>query len=148
MLITKIIKEWNVWRAVRRVVKSHKKQFWELNFDVDWLGRVYTVINIPDEIVDMPIKTQKDVIMQRMCVDNYIKDNLNGVTKLLNDLRLSDLVMYPDNYERFNNTDSILLILSPIRIYSKFWIVAAYFLGVSGIITFFSFLISYLIRIF
>lgn len=147
MLIDKIIKEMNVWRTVRRVVKTHKKQFWDLNFDVDWLGRVYTVINIPDEIMDMPIKTQKDVVLQRMCIDNYIKDSLEGVTKLLNDLRLSNLVMYPDNYERFNNTDSILLILSPTRIYSKFWIVAAYFLGVSGIVTFLIFLINYLIRV-
>lgn len=146
MIIKKIIKEWKVWRTVKHVVKQHINVFYALNFDVDWFGRLYTIINIPDEIVEMPEKTRQDIMLKNMMIDNYIKDGLTDVTQLLNDLRLSDLIVYPDKYERFENTDSILLVLSPERRYTKIWKVLLYFGSIIAIVIFLVFLILYLVR--
>lgn len=148
MLLTKIIKEWKVWRTVRKVVKQNEDKLWAVNFDHDWLGRLYTVVNIPDEIIDMPSKTRRDIVMQRMMIDNYIKDSLFDVTELLNELRLSDLIVYPDTYERFENTDSILLVLSPERRYTKPWKVITYLLCSGAVITGLVFLIKFLLNLF
>lgn len=148
MILKKLIKEWKIWRTVKAVVKQHIDEFYALNFDIDWFGRLYTIINIPDEIVEMPEKTRQDIMVKNMMIDNYIKDGLDDVTQLLNDLRLSDLIVYPDKYERFENTDSILLILSPARRYTQPWKVISYFGCIAGVITFLVFLTSYIIRLF
>ena len=145
MLLTKIIRELKTWRLVRKVVKENENRFWAINFDHDWLGRLYTIINIPDEIISMPAKTRKDFIMQNIMIDNYIKDSLSDVTELLNELRLSDLIVYPDTYERFENTDSVLLILAPERRYTKLWKMLIYLLSFGGIATGLVFLIKFLI---
>ena len=86
MLIKNIIREFRTWRTVKHVVKSNKNSFYALGFDYDWLGRLYTVVNIPDEIVNVPVKTRKDSVMQNMMIENYIKDSLSDVSELLTEL--------------------------------------------------------------
>ena len=142
-----MIREWRIWRMVRKVVKEHGTEFYAIGFDHDWLGRLYAVVNIPDEIIEMPLQTRKDYVMQNMMIDNYIKDGLTDMTELLNKLRLSDLIMFPNSYERFENTDSILLILSPERRYTQPWKVILYFLLMSGVLTGLICLITVLIHL-
>jgi len=133
MFIKNIIRELKVWRTVKQVVKHNKNRFYALGFDYDWLGRLYTVVNIPDEIIDIPVKTRKDVIVQNMMIENYIKESLSDVSELLTELRLSDLIIYPNTFERFENTDSILIILSPERRYTKWWKLLLYSIITAGI---------------
>ena len=147
MFIKNFIKEWKTWRTVRKVVKQHKADFYEIGFDQDWLGRLYTLVNIPDEIVDMPVKTRKDYVLQNMMIDNYIKESLTDVTELLNELRLSDLIAYPDKYQRFQNTDTILLVLSPERRYTKLYKTILLLVGIAASITGLTYLIIYLISL-
>jgi len=134
MLIKNIIREFKTWKIVRKTVKLNADKFYSIGFDIDWLGRLYTIVNIPDELTNMPVKTRKDFAIQNMAIDNYIKESLSDVTGLLTELHLSDLIMYPSKYERFENTDSILIILSPERHFTKFWKMLLYIFGLIGII--------------
>ena len=118
-----------------------------MGFEIDWIGRLYTTIDIPDEILSMPVKTRKDRTLQNMVIDNYVKDSLSDVSELLNELWISDLIIFPDQYIRFQNTDTILLILSPERRYTKPWKIITYLIFLSGIITGLAFLIKYLITL-
>lgn len=147
MLIKNIIREFRVWRTVKQVIKHNKNSFYALGFDYDWLGRLYTIVNIPDEIVDMPIKTRKDYLTQNMLIENYIKESLSDVSELLTELRLSDLIIYPNTFERFENTDSILIVLAPERRYTKWWKLLLYSIVTVGIGVGIFFLTNYLIKI-
>lgn len=147
MLLKKIINEWKTWRVVRKTVKANREKFESLGFDIDWIGRLYTIINIPDEIMSMPIKTNKDAGVQRQMIDSYIKNGLSDINNLLIELHLSDLIIYPYLYERFEHTDSILFILAPDRKYTKPIWVFLYFLGLATIIMGLIFLIFFLISI-
>lgn len=146
MLIKNIIKEFKVWRTVKQVIKHNKNSFYALGFDYDWLGRLYTIVNIPDEIMSIPLKTRKDYVMQNMMIDNYIKESLSDVSDLLTELRLSDLIIYPNTFERFENTDSILVVLAPERRYTKWWKLLLYSIVTAGIGIGVFFLIEYLIK--
>jgi len=146
MFIKNIIKEFRTWKTVKHVVKSNKNSFYALGFDYDWLGRLYTVVNIPDEIVNIPVKTRKDSVVQNMMIENYIKDSLSDVSELLTELRLSDLIIYPTTFERFENTDSILIVLAPERRYTKWWKLLLYSIITAGIGIGIFFLINYIVK--
>lgn len=134
MILKNIIREFKTWKIVRKTVRLNAERFYAIGFDIDWLGRLYTIVNIPDEIAGMPLVTRKDFAIQNMAIDAYIKESLSDVTSLLTDLHLSDLIMYPSKYERFANTDSILIILAPERHYTKFWKMALYVIGIAGFV--------------
>lgn len=145
-MIRKIVREFKTWRIVRKVAKENIKELQQIGFDVDWIGRIYTVVNIPDEIMDMPLKSRDDIEKQQMAVDMYIKDNMLEITELLNKLMLADLVIYPSHYERFENTNSMLVVLAPERRYTKPWKMMLMTLFAGGIVTGLVFLVKYLIK--
>ena len=55
MYIFDLIGEINIWRKVRAIAKENEKILNESGFRVDWIGRIYTVINLPEEVVNQPI---------------------------------------------------------------------------------------------
>ena len=147
MIIKKMIKEWQIWKVVRITVKEHAKELEEVGFFCDWIGRIYTVINIPEEIMQMPINSRKDYEIRNMMIDTYIKQQLIPASELLTKLRLADLIVYPDKYEMFENTNSLLIVLSAARKWSKPAVVGAYFVGLGGIITGLVYLTKYLLTL-
>ena len=44
-------KEIGIWRMVRRIARRNQNLLEENNLRVDWVGRMYTVVNLPDEII-------------------------------------------------------------------------------------------------
>lgn len=146
-MIKKMFREWKTWRVVRKVAKEHVDELKKIGFDVDWIGRIYTVVNIPDEVFELPLRSRDDAEKQQMAVDMYIKDNMGEITELLNRLMLADLVIYPSHYERFENTNSMLVILAPERRYTKPWKVVLLSLLTCGVVTGLVFLIMFLIKI-
>ena len=146
-MIRKIFREWKTWRIVRKVAKENIADLKKIGFDVDWIGRIYTVVNIPDELMNMPLRNRDDVEKQQMAVDMYIKDNMIEITELLNKLMLADLVIYPSHYERFEGTNSMLVILAPERRYTKPWKIVFLSLLTCGVVTGLVFLVKYLIKI-
>lgn len=144
MYIKNLIKEIKIWKIVKKTVTENKGKLNELGFDVDWIGRIYTVIDIPDALNNLPQKSINETIERNIAVDMYIKEQLGPLSNLLNELRLSELIMYPEYYEQFDGTNSVLVVLSPDRKYTKFWKLFGFLfatgLVVAGVIVMFNLL--------
>ena len=108
MYIIKVYKELKIWWQIRKVAKSEEIALQEKGFRVDWIGRIYTVINLPEEVATAPISQEGYVLMK-----------LREHDKFLLELGIADYVS--PEFEKINNTDSFLLVLSPDREYFKLW---------------------------
>ena len=40
-----------IWYKIRKIANENKTKLLEKGFRVDWIGRIYTVINLPEEVV-------------------------------------------------------------------------------------------------
>ena len=108
MYIIKVYKELKIWWQIRKVAKTEEVALKEKGFRVDWIGRIYTVINLPEEVATAPISQEGYVLMK-----------LREHDKFLLELGIADYVS--PEFEKINNTDSFLLVLSPDREYFKLW---------------------------
>ena len=108
MYIIKVYKELKIWWQIRKVAKTEEVALKENGFRVDWIGRIYTVINLPEEVATAPISQEGYVLMK-----------LREHDKFLLELGIADYVS--PEFEKINNTDSFLLVLSPDREYFKLW---------------------------
>lgn len=93
-------KEISIWRMVRRIARRNQNLLEENNLRVDWVGRMYTVVNLPDEIIENPYLEQTYVISQ-----------LREYDKLLISLGLADVV-YPE-FSKIEGEAAYLLVLYP-----------------------------------
>ena len=71
MYIRKLYKELQIWYKIRKIANENKTKLLEKGFRVDWIGRIYTVINLPEEVVNQPISQEGYVLMQLRCFLNY-----------------------------------------------------------------------------
>jgi hypothetical protein len=108
MYIIKLYKELKIWWQIRKVAKSEEAALREKGFRVDWVGRIYTVINLPEEVATAPISQEGYVLMK-----------LREHDKFLLDLGIADYVS--PEFEKISNSDSFLLVLSADRDYFKLW---------------------------
>jgi hypothetical protein len=108
MYIIKLYKELKIWWQIRKVAKSEEASLREKGFRVDWVGRIYTVINLPEEVATAPISQEGYVLMK-----------LREHDKFLLDLGIADYVS--PEFEKISNSDSFLLVLSADRDYFKLW---------------------------
>lgn len=108
MYIIKLYKELKIWWQIRKVAKSEEAVLREKGFRVDWVGRIYTVINLPEEVATAPISQEGYVLMK-----------LREHDKFLLDLGIADYVS--PEFEKISNSDSFLLVLSADRDYFKLW---------------------------
>ncbi len=108
MYIIKLYKELKIWWQIRKVAKAEEAALREKGFRVDWVGRIYTVINLPEEVATAPISQEGYVLMK-----------LREHDKFLLDLGIADYVS--PEFEKISNSDSFLLVLSADRDYFKLW---------------------------
>jgi len=108
MYISKLYNEISIWRKIRKIVKSEEKSLNEKGFRIDWVGRIYTVINLPEEVATAPISQEGYVLMKLREHDQFLLQ-----------LGIADYVS--PEFEKIEGTDSFLLVLSPDRDYMKFW---------------------------
>ncbi len=108
MYISKLYNEINIWKKIRKIVKSEEKALNEKGFRIDWVGRVYTVINLPEEVATAPISQEGYVLMKLREHDQFLLQ-----------LGIADYVS--PEFEKIEGTDSFLLVLSPDRDYMKLW---------------------------
>jgi hypothetical protein len=106
MYIVNLIKELNIWRKVRSVANENKKSLNEAGFRVDWVGRIYTVINLPEEVINQPISREGYVLMK-----------LREYDSLFLNMGIADAIA-PEIIE-LTDADAYLLILSPDRDFIK-----------------------------
>ena len=64
MYIVKLYRELKTWSKIRSIAKENSDKLLEKGFRVDWVGRIYTVINLPEEVVSAPISQEGYVLMQ------------------------------------------------------------------------------------
>lgn len=93
-------RECRIWRTVKRVALKNPNLLEENNLRVDWVGRMYTVINLPDEIIQNPYLEETYVIQQ-----------LREYDKVLITLGLADII-YPE-FTKIEGESAYLLILYP-----------------------------------
>lgn len=101
---SQVIEDIRCWSYVRNayketLVQNHLNTF-DFELRQDKIGRLYTVINVPDEFFDHPDAVQV-----------YIIDKLRQLDEILIKCRLNDLV-YP-TINQIENTTSYLLVLTP-----------------------------------
>lgn len=106
MYIFDVISEINIWRKVRSIAKENERALNEAGFRVDWIGRIYTVINLPEEVVTQPISKE-----------GYILMKLREYDRLFLDMGIADAIA--PEIEEIPGADAYLLILSPDRDYVK-----------------------------
>jgi hypothetical protein len=102
MYIKNLYNEIKIWVKIRKIAQENKNKLLEKGFRVDWVGRIYTVINLPEEVVSAPISQEGYVLMQ-----------LREHDKLFLDLGIADYVS--PEFNPIPNTDSFLLVLSADR---------------------------------
>ena len=108
MYISKLYKELNIWRKIRKIAKSEEEALNEKGFRVDWIGRIYTVINLPEEVATAPISQECYVLMKLREHDQFLLQ-----------LGIADYVS--PEFSKIEGTDSFLLVLSADRDYFKLW---------------------------
>jgi hypothetical protein len=106
MYIFDLIGEINIWRKVRAIAKENEKILNESGFRVDWIGRIYTVINLPEEVVNQPISKE-----------GYILMKLREYDQVFLNMGIADAIA--PEIEEIPGADAYLLILSPDRDYVK-----------------------------
>jgi hypothetical protein len=108
MYITNLLNELQTWNKIRKIAKTSKPQLKEKGFRVDWIGRIYTVINLPEEVVSAPISQEGYVLMQLRKHDQFLLE-----------LGIADYVS--PEFNPIPNTNSFLLVLSADREFFKLW---------------------------
>lgn len=85
-----ILKKVRLFYSYKRIVKSLKTQLGQLfNIRVDNAYRMYTVINIPEEIIGEAFSLKKSDIDR--ISENYIKEYLSELGKYLNSNGVSEI---------------------------------------------------------
>jgi hypothetical protein len=108
MYLINLYKEIKIWRIVKSIAKENEELLNKSGFRVDWIGRIYTVINLPEEIVNAPVSQEGYVLMR-----------LREYDKLFLELGIAD-VIYPEMMQ-IDGEYAFLLILSPNRNFLKIW---------------------------
>lgn len=108
MYIKNLYKEIRIWVMIRKIANENISKLLANKFRVDWIGRIYTVINLPEEVVNSPISQEGYVLMQ-----------LREHDKLFLDLGIADYVS--PEFNPIPDSNSFLLVLSPDREYLSFW---------------------------
>jgi len=108
MYITDLYNEIKIWYKIRSIAKKEEPKLKELGFRVDWVGRIYTVINLPEEVVSAPISQEGYVLMQ-----------LRKHDKFLMDLGIADYVS--PEFNPIPDANAFLLVLSADREFFKLW---------------------------
>jgi hypothetical protein len=120
-----LYKDIKLWRKFAKTAKSCRKKLEEHNLRVDNIGRIYTVINLPDEIV------QGNEYMH----EAYVLKNLGPYNKAMEEIGLAGYA-YPE-MSRIEEPGSAayLLVLYPETPTIGFWrIIGNLFLWSAGFI--------------
>lgn len=85
-----------------RAVRSIEKELNEANLRVDWIGRIYTVINLEGDIINQPEVLQQSWVFQQLGPINTVlikyglsNDAFPEITRLSAESYL--IVLYPEN---------------------------------------------------
>ena len=122
MYIVNLYRELLTWKRVRNVVFENQKALIEKNFRVDWIGRIYTVINLPEEVA-----THNPQVQQA-----WILGQFKDFDNIFLEMGIADYIS--PEFMPIKDTTSYLLILSPDREYLRLWPFLFFALKATGFI--------------
>ena len=79
-------------KSIKKIEKDLEKQF---NIRIDRVGRLYTVLNIPQDVVEEPYNLRKSDI--DTLADKFIREYSIQLSKFLNENGLSELFDFYDS---------------------------------------------------
>jgi hypothetical protein len=96
------------------------------NLRVDWIGRIYTVVNLPPEVTMSPD-------LPRELWPAYLVDQSKGLNEYLTSLNLHEIII--PEYKEIPESTSYLLIYYPyFRNLTRWWIISRTIFWTSAII--------------
>ena len=104
MYFINLFKEIRIWFIFYKAVQENKKFLEESGLRIDWIGRIYTIINLPEDIANNDLAR-----------DPYAFGELKQFDNVLIKVRLNDMV-YPELL-KLPDADAFLLVLAPERDY-------------------------------
>ncbi len=111
MYILNAYQEYRTWKKVRTIANEQVAHLKANGFRVDWVGRIYTVINLPEEVITAAPQVQ----------EGYVLMKLRDYDKLFLHLGLAaDLVPEMERIDG-RGAAAFLLVLSPDRDYLTIW---------------------------
>ncbi len=125
-------REFALWYNFQRITKGNKKTIEEQNLRVDWIGRVYGVVNIPDEVLGAAEEIQQA----------YVLKQLGQIGGVMEKLKLSNVV-YPQLSE-IQGAGAYLVVFWPVLDNLNGWNI----LGMVIYTAIYSFLFYLLFRVF
>ena len=96
------ILEFRIWFIFQTTTKRNRKKLEEQDLRVDWIGRVYGVVNMPDEVLGAAEEIQQAFVLKQL-------GQFGGI---LNELKLSNVV-YPQMQE-IKGSGAYLVIFWPV----------------------------------
>lgn len=118
----KLFKEIRLWYIYRKVAKANEEFLANNNMRVDWIGRIYTVLNMPPEVVSSPEIAQEGWVFQQ----------LPQMTKVLMEMGIAE-ASFP-TMEKIEGSNSFLVILWPEFDRLSFWSIIGHTLLTTAII--------------
>ena len=121
MWIFKLIKEYREWKTVYSLTSQSDVEdyLFQKDISIDWIGRMYTVIDVPEEY-----RQNKNV------TQGYVLDRLRDLDNVLSSLNISDLIL-PDVKE-IRGTFQYIVLLSTRRDRLNFWSITLRLIGYGG----------------
>tara|TARA_R110001592_G_scaffold162601_1_gene396205 strand:+ start:11817 stop:12272 length:456 start_codon:yes stop_codon:yes gene_type:complete len=114
MLLFNIYKEFKIWLKIRRIGIENSKVLSEKGFRLDWIGRIYTVINIPDEVLTSAVTDE-----------SYVYLKIQELSPVFLDIGIADYIT--PEISKIPNTGAYLLVISPDRNYFRLWEIIKFF---------------------
>lgn len=105
----KLFKEIRLWYIYRKVAKANEEFLANNNMRVDWIGRIYTVLNMPPEVIASPEIAQEGWVFQQ----------LPQMTKVLMEMGIAE-ASFP-TMEKIEGSNSFLVVLWPEFDRLSFW---------------------------
>ena len=124
-----LYREIRIWYIFRRTASDNTKMLnQEHSLRVDWIGRIYGVVNLPEEVQTAAGEVQQAYVLQQ----------ITKYGEVMTKIGLADVV-YPE-IERVSGTSSYLVVLWPVFEDFNIWSIIGNVIRTS-IISFFGYLL-------
>jgi len=104
--LLKVIKEINLYREYLKTVKekSEESPFWDrMKLRVDWVGRVYTVINLPQQVIQSPD-------LPKEARPSFVMNEIKPINEYFKSLNLEELMTLSMEAVKGTNDESYLIV--------------------------------------
>ena len=119
----KAYNEARTWWKVRQAALEYRSQLESVGFRVDWIGRIYTVINLPEEVLTAAPQIQ----------EGYVLMKLRDYDRIFLQLGLAGDVFPEMERIEEEGAAAFLLVLTPEREYLRLWPAIKFLIG-SGLL--------------